>query len=151
MDRASLEILNPWWQNPRKIAEDEHLLVRSQSYYFDNPLKSEIPLQPGSVTILRGPRQVGKTTLMKEKIAEALVAKTFAPENCVFMSRRCLLRSGQRVAGAAQSEKNLFHRSFALCHCRRLFAGYPPCSRVVGSNNRSGWHAWAHFRIGGHR
>ena len=86
MDVESLKILNPWWQNPNLIKEDEHLLVRAQPYYFDHPCKIKIPLEPGLGVILRGPRQVGKTTLMKEKIAEALASGNYAPSNCIFVS-----------------------------------------------------------------
>lgn len=86
MDVDSLKILNPWWQNPEEIRSDEHLSVRSQPYYFDHPVKAQIELKPGTTIVLRGPRQVGKTTLMKEKIEEALAAKTFDPGNCIFIS-----------------------------------------------------------------
>lgn len=61
-----LEIQNPWWQSALKIKEDRDLLsIKGKPYRFDPPLKNSLSLQKGDIHIVRGPRQVGKTTLLK--------------------------------------------------------------------------------------
>lgn len=74
-------------KNKEVILEDSHLKqVWGKEYYFDNPLKKKLELKPGNTFILRGSRQVGKTTLLKEKIREALMDTKIEPENCLYLS-----------------------------------------------------------------
>ncbi|MBF0105591.1 MAG: ATP-binding protein [Deltaproteobacteria bacterium] len=87
MDLNSIEILNPWWQDSTAIERDSHLLaVKGKAWYFDNPVKRKLSLESSTAFILRGPRQVGKTTLIKEKINEALSTNTIKPKNCILIS-----------------------------------------------------------------
>lgn len=87
MNKNELEILNPWWNNPEWMAEDPHLqAVKSKPYYFDNPVKGELVFERGKTFILRGPRQVGKTTLIKEMIAHALAQNRVEPKDCLFLT-----------------------------------------------------------------
>jgi predicted AAA+ superfamily ATPase len=60
--------------------------VKGKPFYFDNPLKNELAIEPGRTYILRGPRQVGKTTLMKEMIARAVTSGSLDPKNCIFLT-----------------------------------------------------------------
>lgn len=86
MDLDSLRILNPWWESPKAIREDLHLKpVLGKPYYFDNPVKKRLPLDPGRTYVLRGGRQVGKTTLLKEKILEAINGG-IPTDQCLFLS-----------------------------------------------------------------
>jgi len=87
MNLNSVEILNPWWQDPSAIEKDEHIVqIKGKPYYFDNPAKNDLLLEPGRGYILRGCRQIGKTTLLKEKIKEAIEAKKIDPKSCLFLS-----------------------------------------------------------------
>ena len=64
---------NPWWVAPRAIDVDPHLIrLRAGPFIWTPPVMSDIPLRPGSVHTLRGPRQVGKTTTAKRLIEQLL-------------------------------------------------------------------------------
>jgi hypothetical protein len=64
-----IALQNPWWSDPSRIHEDQHLLgLQGRSYYFHNPLAANLALTKGDFHLIRGPRQVGKTTLAKEMI-----------------------------------------------------------------------------------
>jgi hypothetical protein len=64
---------NPWWVAPGAIAADPHIRsLQSGPFVWTPPAMSEIPLRPGSVHTLRGPRQVGKTTTAKRLIEQLL-------------------------------------------------------------------------------
>lgn len=86
MDLNFLKILNPWWQDRGAIEQDSHLVpLVGKPYYFDNPVKKKILLKKAQTYILRGARQVGKTTLLKEKIAAAISGQVPAT-NILFLS-----------------------------------------------------------------
>lgn len=92
MDLNSVKILNPWWENSDDIEKDDHIrAIIGKPFYFDHPIKQELPLTIGHTFILRGPRQVGKTTLLKEKIREALTTKKVLPNHCIFLSCEALV------------------------------------------------------------
>ncbi|MBI2135567.1 ATP-binding protein [Candidatus Woesearchaeota archaeon] len=61
---ADLPLLNPWWKGRQYIQEDKHIKEYEEKKYKWEP-KLEIKLLPDNIFTLRGPRQVGKTTLMK--------------------------------------------------------------------------------------
>lgn len=91
MDLITLKIMNPWWSDSAKIQEDPHLKnVLGRPFYFDNPIKNRISLAPGRTYILRGSRQVGKTTLLKEKIFEAIQVGGIEPRRCLYLSCEAL-------------------------------------------------------------
>jgi len=82
-----LSVHNPWWKNPEKINGDPHLQV------FDS---SEIKWRPGMMRYIkldvddyvlytiRGPRQVGKTTMVKLIMRELLLEKGIDPLRVFF-------------------------------------------------------------------
>lgn len=87
MDLNLLEITNPWWKKVEAIDQDPHLnAVIGKPYYFDNPVKKMLILDKGHTYILRGARQVGKTTLLKEMISHSIRDENFPPQNCLFLS-----------------------------------------------------------------
>ena len=64
---------NPWWVNPAAIAGDPHIARLRSSPFVSNPAVLEtMPLTPGDVNTLRGPRQTGKTTTAKRLIQRLL-------------------------------------------------------------------------------
>jgi hypothetical protein len=67
--------LNPWWRAPSAVAEDPHLTELARSRVaWDPPTLAAVPLVPGSVHTLRGPRQVGKSTTVKRFIRRLVEA-----------------------------------------------------------------------------
>ncbi|MCQ1535701.1 ATP-binding protein [Methanosarcina sp. KYL-1] len=76
MDLMHLTVQNPWWKNPAAIRDDEKLKKIKDSILKWSPrLLSELKFDRDRIYTLRGPRQVGKTTLVKLIIRE-LLAKT---------------------------------------------------------------------------
>jgi predicted AAA+ superfamily ATPase len=74
MDFRVLLEQNPWWQNNRVMEKDTHLLqLKKQKNDFSFEIEREINLNKTGVYILRGPRQIGKTTLLKKLIKKLLV------------------------------------------------------------------------------
>ncbi|MBI5299035.1 MAG: ATP-binding protein [Deltaproteobacteria bacterium] len=87
MNLTSIKILNPWWDDPSAIETDEHIVqIKGKPYYFDNPIKRNLLFEQGRGYILRGGRQVGKTTLLKEKIKEAIQTARLDAKKCLFLS-----------------------------------------------------------------
>jgi predicted AAA+ superfamily ATPase len=80
MERILIE-QNPWWENAGAIDGDKHL-IEYQNAKVKFPLP-ELDLSRG-VYILRGPRQVGKTTLIKNMIKDRL--KKTEPEGIFYFS-----------------------------------------------------------------
>ncbi|HCU25136.1 MAG TPA: hypothetical protein DF383_08965 [Deltaproteobacteria bacterium] len=86
MDGDFLEIQNPWWKNPQAILHDPHLLaIKDKSYRFTPELVQTLGWGPGDIFILRGPRQVGKTTTLKLLI-QRLLHESSDPENIFYLS-----------------------------------------------------------------
>ncbi len=79
MELIKLAIQNPWWENSSSIEKDEKLIdalkVGKMLYEFD--IKEN--------TIIFGPRQVGKTTMLKIFIFD-LIKKGVNPRNIFFFS-----------------------------------------------------------------
>ena len=64
---------NPWWRNSESIYLDKHILEFEKNEVKWNPrIRHYFDLESHLIYTLRGPRQVGKTTLMKQIIREML-------------------------------------------------------------------------------
>jgi predicted AAA+ superfamily ATPase len=61
--------LNPWWKNPSWDKEDRHL-KKLTNYEYVYERKDYIPKKTG-VFVVYGPRQVGKTTWIKQMISKS--------------------------------------------------------------------------------
>ncbi|AAM05345.1 ATP-binding protein [Methanosarcina acetivorans] len=73
MDLMQLSAQNPWWRNPAAIRDDAKLKKLDESLMKWSPrLLSELKFDRDRIYTLRGPRQVGKTTLVKLIIRELL-------------------------------------------------------------------------------
>lgn len=67
--------LNPWWRTPAVVTDDPHLKrLAASPFRCDPPALAAVPLVPGSVHTLRGPRQVGKTTTVKRLVRRLIEA-----------------------------------------------------------------------------
>ena len=60
--------MNPWWREPRWETTDPHLLAAARAPYERRPVVLDDIASPNLYT-LRGPRRVGKSTLLKQTIA----------------------------------------------------------------------------------
>lgn len=75
---------NPWWTTDTWRKEDRHLQTfLSSAYQWMPRIKHFLDLTNDIVFTLRGPRQVGKTTLLKILIAE-LIDKGTSPQNILY-------------------------------------------------------------------
>ncbi|MDG6219000.1 MAG: ATP-binding protein [Candidatus Thermoplasmatota archaeon] len=67
-----LAFVNPWWEDKQAIQMDKHLNeLKNFKYVFNTPLL-EKEFKPGNVYTIRGPRQIGKTTFLKQLIKRKL-------------------------------------------------------------------------------
>jgi predicted AAA+ superfamily ATPase len=77
---------NPWWVNHAWEAEDPHLRrLAAQPVRLPAPQVEEIELERPAVHVLRGPRQVGKSTDLKLMVRRAL-ADGAEPRAVVYLS-----------------------------------------------------------------
>jgi uncharacterized protein len=68
---------NPWWSKQGWPADDRQLgLLAGQPMRLPADLVGTIDLQEAAIHVLRGPRQVGKTTDLKLLVARALAEGT---------------------------------------------------------------------------
>lgn len=73
IDSNIIALQNPWWEDPHRIDEDPHLLeIQGKSYRYKPSLIDRISFNKGDIHVIRGPRQVGKTTTLKLIIKELL-------------------------------------------------------------------------------
>ena len=76
-------IQNVWWQGKAHINEDKHISsYLARKYRWRSHILDEIRLDPGNIFTIRGPRQIGKTTLIK-LIIKSLI-EDGADEQAVF-------------------------------------------------------------------
>lgn len=90
MENVDISILseqNPWWVDVNSIITDHKIKKFDKALLRWNPnIKHYIELDYDAIYTLRGPRQVGKTTLIKNLIRELLLIKKIRPENIFFWS-----------------------------------------------------------------
>ncbi|WP_048178514.1 ATP-binding protein [Methanosarcina sp. MTP4] len=73
MNFMNLSVQNPWWKNPAAIRDDDKLKKWEDSVLKWSPwIKGELKFDRDRIYTLRGPRQVGKTTLVKLIIRDLL-------------------------------------------------------------------------------
>jgi len=86
-DISQLSEQNPWWVNKRNILNDFKISELDKlKFQWDPNIRHYIKLDSDVVYIIRGPRQVGKTTLIKSIIKDLLLNKKVKPENIFFWS-----------------------------------------------------------------
>jgi predicted AAA+ superfamily ATPase len=87
MEMRELAQRNPWWKNKELILEDRNLKKRYSSKVDWTPrLKYKFKLWEDVIYTLRGPRQVGKTTLVKIMIKELLLEQGVSANRIFFYS-----------------------------------------------------------------
>jgi len=99
---SSLLIQNPWWINPKNIETDPSITRFEESRIKWKPrIQHYIDLNKEVVYTLRGPRQVGKTTLIKLMIRELL--RRGVNERRIFYYSCDLVESPSKLAEVIQS------------------------------------------------
>ena len=78
--------MNPWWKNRQAIHQDKHIQTFESSMIRWLPPLLKTPLQEDALHIIKGPRQVGKTTLLKLLIRNLLSDKSISENDILFLS-----------------------------------------------------------------
>ena len=85
----NIEILaeqNPWWRDPSALSADRYLRALGEARHaFIHPVEEELGLECHGIQVLRGPRQIGKTTLLK-KTVRSLLERGVLPRNVLFLA-----------------------------------------------------------------
>ena len=83
-DNYQLPLHNPWWEAGVDIDNDIKLReLAERKFQYKHPLLDEFPINKSVILTLRGPRQIGKTTLLKQ-IIRKLIKKNITRKNISF-------------------------------------------------------------------
>ena len=87
MPLTALSMQNPWWEAPTQINQDVHLQrLAAQPILLRHPAAQRLDMQRAGVYVLRGPRQIGKTTLLKQLVVRLLGGDAVPPRNILFFA-----------------------------------------------------------------
>ncbi|MFO8052316.1 MAG: ATP-binding protein [Thermoplasmatota archaeon] len=87
MDDSILIEQNPWWKDRELINSDKHLAdLANRNIRWDPGLWKHFNWDRDHLYTIRGPRQVGKTTMIKRTIRRLIVEKGIDPFNILFFS-----------------------------------------------------------------
>lgn len=99
---AALTDANPWWRDPRGWAEDDPQLRQAAASSFGYEPDCLAQIEPDGLFILYGPRRVGKSVLVKQRI-KRLIDDGCDPRRITYFSCEGLdaddLRTLHRIAG----------------------------------------------------
>ena len=73
---------NPWWSQGEEFARYDKSLSQAQPIFFE---RRQIETKKGGIYILRGPRQVGKTTYLKDFVRQA-IRSGISPRDNMYIS-----------------------------------------------------------------
>jgi predicted AAA+ superfamily ATPase len=86
-DISQLSDQNKWWMDKKNIELDFKLSYLDKlAYRWDPNIRHYIKLDKDVIYTIRGPRQVGKTTLIKLLIKDLLYNQNIKPQNIFFWS-----------------------------------------------------------------
>ena len=86
-DISQLSEQNPWWVDKNNILKDLKLIELTKlKFQWDPNIRYYITLDTDVIYSIRGPRQIGKTTLLKIIIKDLLLQDNLKPENIFFWS-----------------------------------------------------------------
>lgn len=87
MESTRLNLMNPWWEAGSRFIDDPFFKnLMASPVYFVNPLLSSLSLSGRPFHIIRGPRQVGKTTFLKLLIRQEIIEKRFDTRNILYLT-----------------------------------------------------------------
>lgn len=85
VDINILQEHNPWWRRQEIILEDSFIVELSRlKFTYYHPLYQTLPINKDAVLTLRGPRRIGKTTLIRLLIKRLLLKDRLDRENVFF-------------------------------------------------------------------
>ena len=73
---------NPWWKYGKGFINYDQNIQKARPIFFK---RKEIEFQTGGIYILRGPRQVGKTTYLKDTVRR-LIERGIPPQHILYLS-----------------------------------------------------------------
>jgi len=79
---AEITSQNPWWSQGQDFPQYDKSLSQTHPLFFE---RKEIVLQIGKICILRGPRQIGKTTYLKDLVRK-LIQNGIPPRDILYLS-----------------------------------------------------------------
>ena len=86
MDNDTLSKLNPWWRSRSGFLDDPSLAALERvPVRFDRSSEVAFEPAPDAIYTLRGPRQAGKTTILKQFLAR-LASQGVAPADLLYLS-----------------------------------------------------------------
>ena len=86
-DISQLSQQNKWWKDKKEIRDDPTLLkLKDLKFKWEPRIRHYIFLNHDVIYAIRGPRQIGKTTLIKSIIKDLLLEENVSPENVFFWS-----------------------------------------------------------------
>jgi predicted AAA+ superfamily ATPase len=85
MQISQIQRHNPWWQRPEHILDNPAIKeLEKRKFIYYHPLYDNFPLKKDAILTLRGPRRIGKTTLLMLLIRKLLLEEKINPENICF-------------------------------------------------------------------
>ena len=78
--------MNPWWRDSQAIQQDRHIRAFDASRIKWHPPLLKTSLTEDALHIIKGPRQVGKTTLLKLFIRNLLADRKVSAKDVLFLS-----------------------------------------------------------------
>lgn len=86
MELFRLKEQNPYWEKPEDIGKDFHIKsISTLPFEIINPVEKKIELDRDGIFIIRGPRQIGKTTFLKRSIKN-LLNKGIDPKRILYFA-----------------------------------------------------------------
>lgn len=79
---AEIADQNPWWRHNKEFERYDQHLKKAKPIFFK---RKEIGFKKGNIYILRGPRQVGKTTYLKD-IVRKLIERGVPSKSILYLS-----------------------------------------------------------------
>ncbi|NVM20708.1 MAG: ATP-binding protein [Desulfobacterales bacterium] len=78
--------MNPWWRDRQAIQQDKYIQAFEASKIKWRPPLLKLPQKEDALHIIKGPRQAGKTTLLKLLIKNLLADKNVSEKDILFLS-----------------------------------------------------------------
>ncbi len=95
MELSDFNIYNIWWKGKEHLKDDKQLReYREKKYRWQPSILDDLKLVPGNLYSLRGPRQIGKTTLVK-LIIESLIRGGVEEKSVFYINCDSILDAGE--------------------------------------------------------
>jgi len=119
MELTSLIDQNPWWRDKAALVNDPvHMRFKAAAVRWRPRLAAEFDLEQDSIYLLRGPRQVGKSTLLKIMMRDQ--QKVGVDPKALFYFTCDLVRDGQELVELVRQYLD-FSRELGTTGRRYLF------------------------------